>query len=172
MKSEIKSILDNDLYKFSMGYAYMKMYPDAEGTFMFNDRNKTNYCPFTVKLIKNEIEKLELLSLTNEECEWATKNIPYIPQFYWEWLKGFRFDASKVHIDRSPDGELTITVTDKLYKATLYEVPILAIVSSVLNSSYVYDKGTMYSRLKEKIDISNNHQLYFSEFGTRRRFNY
>lgn len=172
MKSEVKSILDNDLYKFSMGYAYMKMYPDAEGTFMFNDRNKTNYCPFTVKLIKNEIEKLELLSLTNEECEWATKNIPYIPQFYWEWLKGFRFDASKVHIDRSPNGELTITVTDKLYKATLYEVPILAIVSSVLNSSYVYDKGTMYSRLKEKIEISNNHQLYFSEFGTRRRFNY
>jgi nicotinate phosphoribosyltransferase len=30
----------------------------------------------------------------------------------------------------------------------------------------------MYSKLKEKIDYSNQHQLYFSEFGTRRRFNY
>ena len=73
---EIKSILDNDLYKFSMGYAYMKMYPDAEGTFVFHDRNNTKYCEFTVQLIKNAIEALQYLTLSDEECEWATKNIP------------------------------------------------------------------------------------------------
>ena len=31
----IKSILDTDLYKFTTSYAYMKLYPDAEGTFEF-----------------------------------------------------------------------------------------------------------------------------------------
>ena len=128
---EIKSILDNDLYKFSMGYAYMKMYPDAEGQFVFINRNKTSYDNFTVQLIKDTIKQLDQLQLTNEECEWATKNIPYIPQFYWEWLKGFRFESDKVNIVRLVDGTLNITVTDKLYKATLYEVPILAIISSI-----------------------------------------
>ena len=39
----IKSILDNDLYKFSMGYAYMKLYPSAEGKFEFNDRNHMKF---------------------------------------------------------------------------------------------------------------------------------
>ena len=36
----IKSILDTDLYKLSMSYAYMKLYPEAEGVFEFCDRNK------------------------------------------------------------------------------------------------------------------------------------
>lgn len=169
---EIKSILDNDLYKFSMGYAYMKMYPDAEGQFVFTDRNKTSYDHFTIQLIKDSIKQLDQLQLTDEECIWATKNIPYIPQFYWEWLKGFRFDSNKVNIVRLVDGSLSLTVTDKLYKATLYEVPILAIISAIRNSTYVYDKGTMYNKLDEKINLSNECQLYFSEFGTRRRFNY
>ena len=39
-KNMIKSILDTDIYKFSMSYAYFKLYPLAEGTFKFNDRNK------------------------------------------------------------------------------------------------------------------------------------
>ena len=39
----IKSILDTDLYKFTTSYAYMKMFPDAEGTFEFCDRDKTVY---------------------------------------------------------------------------------------------------------------------------------
>ena len=35
----ILSILDTDLYKFSTSYAYMKLYPEAEGIFSFTDRN-------------------------------------------------------------------------------------------------------------------------------------
>lgn len=37
----ILSLTDNDLYKFSTSYAYMKLYPEAEGTFSFCDRNNT-----------------------------------------------------------------------------------------------------------------------------------
>ena len=39
----ILSILDTDLYKFSMSYAYFSLYPLAEGTFKFNDRNKEDW---------------------------------------------------------------------------------------------------------------------------------
>ena len=35
----IKSILENDLYKFSQTYYYQIMYPEAIGTFTFKDRN-------------------------------------------------------------------------------------------------------------------------------------
>lgn len=172
MKHAVNSILDNDLYKFSMGYAYMKMYPDAEGTFTFHDRANTSYTAFTAKLIKQEIENLGDLFLTNEEFEWAVKTMPYIPQCYWEWLRGFRFEPSKVNVRIEEDGKLQINVTDKLYKATLYEVPILAIVSEVSLSSFVVNKPDILSRLSNKIELSNSNKLYFSEFGTRRRFNY
>ncbi|MBQ5829575.1 MAG: nicotinate phosphoribosyltransferase, partial [Alistipes sp.] len=36
----IRSILDTDLYKFTTSYAYFKLYPQAIGTFTFNDRAK------------------------------------------------------------------------------------------------------------------------------------
>ena len=36
----IYSILDNDLYKFTVSYAYMVKFPNAECTFTFKDRNK------------------------------------------------------------------------------------------------------------------------------------
>ena len=39
----IQSILDNDLYKFTTSYAYMKMFPHARGVFEFTDRNNTIY---------------------------------------------------------------------------------------------------------------------------------
>lgn len=37
------SIIDQDLYKFTTSYAYMKMFPQATGTFKFYDRNHTKY---------------------------------------------------------------------------------------------------------------------------------
>ena len=40
---------------------------------------------------------LNELALTDEECEWAIANIPYIPRHYWEWLKTFRYDSKKIH---------------------------------------------------------------------------
>ena len=39
----IKSILDTDLYKFTTSYAYMKLFPQARGTFEFIDRDNTEY---------------------------------------------------------------------------------------------------------------------------------
>lgn len=37
------SIIDQDLYKFTTSYAYMKMFPQATGTFKFYDRNHKIY---------------------------------------------------------------------------------------------------------------------------------
>ena len=168
----IASILDNDLYKFSMGYAYMKLYPQAEGRFEFNDRNHTKFGPYILGQLKDEFNKLAALSLSDEELNWAIKTMPYIPAVYWEWLRGFRFDPSKINTHLDEDGHLHIDVSDKLYKVTLYEVPILAIVSETVERVYVLNEADMISRLEKKVALSNEHKLVFSEFGTRRRFSY
>ena len=39
----VKSILDTDLYKFTTSYAYMKLFPQARGTFEFFDRDLAEY---------------------------------------------------------------------------------------------------------------------------------
>ena len=60
----ILSLLDNDLYKFSTSYAYMKLYPEAEGTFSFCDRNNQVFNEEFIKTLNLEFVKLSNHSLT------------------------------------------------------------------------------------------------------------
>ena len=168
----IKSILDNDLYKFSMGHAYMQMYPSAEGKFVFNDRNHMKLSPFFVERLQNEFKHLGELALSDKEMDWAIKAMPYIPACYWEWLKGFRYEPEKINVYLDEESHLQINVTDKLYKVTLYEVPILAIVSEAYNRASIITDHDIIDRLEPKVKLSNENHLVFSEFGTRRRFSY
>lgn len=170
------SLLDTDLYKFSTSWAYMKLYPEAEGTFTFHDRNNTVFDKDFLTELELRLSKMLFKGLMPKEKEWCCKHIPYIPQAYWEWLYGFRFDIDKIKVGLDDEGHLQIEVTDKLYKVTLYEVPILAIVSEAFSSLYADEKDDSFSmdevirRLDAKINIANEHGLKFSEFGTRRRF--
>ena len=167
----IISILDTDLYKFSTSYAYMKLYPEAEGTFAFCDRNKTMMTQELVEAIKIELVKICNLSLTLTEKQWCVKHIPYIPEVYWEWLKGFHFDQDKIIVWVDNESCLRIEVTDKLYKVSLYEVPILAVVSEVYSKSQgMINVSEAIDKLDKKINIANKYNLKFSEFGTRRRY--
>ena len=166
------SILDNDLYKFSTGWAYMKLYPEAEGTFTFTDRGNIEYDSEFISELRLELSKLSSLKLTDQELAWCVKNIPYIPECYWEWLSKFQYNTNIIEVNLDENNHLHIEVTDKLYKVTLYEVPILAIVSELSNKWMKYnpDVISMLKKLDDKINIANENNLKFSEFGTRRRF--
>jgi nicotinate phosphoribosyltransferase len=61
----IKSILDNDLYKFSQTYYYQCIYPEAVGTFTFKDRNNLEFNERFLYSLKNEFMELSKLSLTD-----------------------------------------------------------------------------------------------------------
>lgn len=170
----VRSLLDTDVYKFTTSYAYMKKYPDAEGEFSFIDRNNTEFSIEEIDDLRSHIYRLGELSLTNFEMDWCIKNIPFIPRYYWEWLRGFHFDVKKINVNSDDDGHLQITVYDKLYKVTLYEVPILAIVSEWMSKKYkdTANISNIENVLLEKIAMAGVGQFKFSEFGTRRRFSY
>ena len=169
----IKSILDTDLYKFTTSYAYMKLFPNAMGTFKFVDRDNTKYTDEFVREFKMELCNISRLALTLEESMFMSK-CRFIPKMYWEWLSSFRFDPNVVSVCTDVLGHLHIEVTDHLYKATLYEVPILALVSELRNKmlGYTADINEVINRLIPKIKLSNEYKIKFSEFGTRRRFNF
>ena len=168
----VKTLLDTDLYKFTTSYAYIKLFPSAMGTFSFNDRNRTPYTEEFLQQLKAEIENLSLIRLTKEELEYMTRNCRFLPGVYWEWLSSFRFDADKIDVHLDENRHLHIEVSDFLYKATLYEVPLLALVSEIKNRlhGYVADMDGILRKLADKAELSNRHGIRFSEFGTRRRF--
>ena len=168
----ILSILDTDLFKFSTSNAYFQLYPLAEGTFKFNDRAAEVYDESFLATLREEFAHLERLSLTDEEFAYVTRKIRYIPRNYWEWLRGFRFESGKIEASLDAEGHLQIQVTDSLYKVTLYEVPVLAIVAELRNRwrGVQADIAHALEILDGKIALANENRLIFSEFGTRRRF--
>lgn len=172
----ILSILDTDLYKFSVSYAYFKLYPLAEGTFKFNDRNHEDWrkYPDFMESLKIELQKLGNLALSNDECQWCIQHIPYIPRTYWEWLKSFRFEPERINMWLDADGVFQCEVTDNLYKVTLYEIAVLATYAEVRNritgAQAQLNMATALEKLDDKIEFANNNHLTFAEFGARRRF--
>ena len=169
----INSIFDTDLYKLTTSYAYMKLFPEAEGTFTFCDRDSTEYNEDFLEFLKLELANLSMVRMTKEELNWS-KNIRFIPAFYFEWLNQFRFDFNKIQFWLDDSHHLHVRVTDKLYKVTLYETPILAIVSEVRNRwlNHTANMQEILNKLEAKVLLSNQKQLRFSEFGMRRRFSY
>lgn len=174
----INSMLHNDLYKFSMSNYYIQNFPQASGTFSFHDRNNTEYTLEFVALLKAEFDKLSSLFLQKAEFDWAVKNIPYIPQFYWEWLRSFRYEPNKINMWLDDDKHLHIEVTDLLYKVTFYEIPVLSLVSEVYHKYMKHGfqlrgeiEDAVFPRLDDKIKIAADHNLYFADFGMRRAYN-
>ena len=170
----IHTILDTDLYKFTTSYAYIKLFPYAIGTFSFKDRDETVYTEAFLSKLKVEVANLAKVTLADKELEYMTRNCRFLPPVYWEWLSSFRFQPEKIDIYLDEEHHLNIEITDYLYKSTLYEVPLLAIVSEIKNQTQgnVANPEEIICKLSEKVVLSNEHQLSFSEFGTRRRFSF
>lgn len=146
----IKSILDTDLYKFTTSYAYMKLFPQARGTFEFIDRDNTEYPEDFIERLYLELGSLGMLHLAKDEQEYMNNNCRFIPPVYWEWLSSFKFNSGKIQASLDENGHLHIKVTDYLYKVTLYEVPILAIVSEL--RSRIFDNNCDLADVRERFN--------------------
>lgn len=168
------SIIDTDLYKFTTSYAYMKMFPDAECTFTYTDRNKVKRTEQFLEKFKKALNSLSNIQLTDQEFYWLVTSgkVDFIPMYYWEWLKTFRFDPGKINCYLDDDSVLHVDVTDKCYKCTLYEIPVLYLVPEISNEGKEINWDMTIGRLMEKINLANKEKVMFSEFGTRRRFNH
>lgn len=171
----VYSILDTDLYKFTTSYAYMKLFPNAECTFTFKDRNKIKRDKkFLNRFKKFMREYCENTYMTAPELQWLLEShkIDFIAPYYWEWLWSFQFEYDKMNIYLDEEGVLCIEVTDKCYKASLYEIPCLFAVPEVNNENKPINWERTMDKLAVKVALANKEGMLFSEFGTRRRFNY
>ena len=168
----IQSVLDTDLYKFTTSYAYSKLYPRAYGQFRFIDRGKTTYPQGFAEELKKEIQEMSKLSLTKDEASFLYRELPYLPPTYIDFVRGFRFDPEEVKVEQDAEGHLSIIAEGLLYRVTLWETPILALVSELYykmlgaKPDMEYTERTIISKARKLAE----HGITFSMFGMRRRF--
>jgi nicotinate phosphoribosyltransferase len=95
----INSILDNDLYKFTMQMAVLELFPKAEAEYRFTNRGSQRFSAEFVEELERIIgEKISKLKLTEEEYYWLSEHCPYLKPMYLEYLKNFRFKPGEVKV--------------------------------------------------------------------------
>jgi len=104
MKAIINHFTDNDLYTFTCMYYILQKYPRAETEYCFFDRNRTCYPQGFDQLLREQLEHLEEVVITDEERAFMTRMFPFLP--YWfinVFLRGYRFNSKELTITQDEE---------------------------------------------------------------------
>ena len=175
MKNIIESLLETDLYKFSMGQAIYHNFPDYTTTWSFKCRNTdVKFTPEMVEEIKRQIYAYCDLNFNEDELAYLA-GIKWIKKSYVDFLRLWHPRYEDFTIGTDAECGLTIETNGTWLNTSMYEIPTLAIVNEVyFRMAYDYDE--LYSSFEEKLDekieklTSGTYKIgAFSEFGIRRR---
>ena len=173
VKPIITSLLDTDLYKYTMQQVMFSCYPEAMGKMSF--RCRSGQLNLDLLELRHQIDLLAELSLTEEELLWLGK-LPFITPEFVHWLRRFRLDPKAVHIAET-GGHVDISVAGNWAEITHFEIFILAIVSELHCRRHFGGKPERSGELRLqtkiqqfKVDLGDNADFNLVDFGTRRRF--
>ncbi|HEY3461244.1 MAG TPA: nicotinate phosphoribosyltransferase, partial [Casimicrobiaceae bacterium] len=172
----IESLLDTDLYKFTMMQVVLHHFPTAQVEYRFKCRNGgVDLTPY-VGEIRREIADLCKLRFTRRELDYL-RSWRFFKSDYVDLLGLFQLDERFIHVSPLQDrtGEIDITIKGPWLHTIMFEVPVLAIVSEVYNRSVhpQPDFAEGERRLAKKIEQLNgvpDPAFRIADYGTRRRF--
>ncbi len=172
----ITSLLDTDLYKFSMMQVVLHHFPSAQVNYRYKCRTpKINLQPY-IEEIKEEIHQLCQLRFTPEELNYLGK-LRFIKSDFIDFLRLFYLPEHCICVQKSSiPGEISVFVSGPWLHTILFEIPVLAIINEVYfrNTQKPLNLKEGRKRLKSKMDlVRNNPELSdfrVAEYGTRRRF--
>ena len=175
MEQIITSLLETDMYKFSMGQAIYHHYPEYMTTWDFKCRNKdVHFTKEMVDEIRRQIRLYCHLRFKEDELKYLD-DIKWIKGSYVNFLRLWRPNYADFTIDNKAECGLRITTKGTWLNTSMYEIPTLAIVNEVyFRMHYDYDElmKQFSAKLEEKIGWLKE-GVYnlgsFSEFGLRRR---
>lgn len=173
----IESLLDTDLYKFTMMQCVLHQFQGAEVSYRFRCRTPgVDLSPYADE-IRDEV--MHLCTLTFKDAELAyLGGLRFIKSDFVDFLSLFHLKDKYIRVTKDPacDFGLSIEITGPWLHTILFEIPILAIVNEVYfrHIAPVPDEAEGMRRLRAKIALLKNEpdnaDLRVSDFGTRRRF--
>ena len=169
----ITSLLDTDLYKFTMMQVVLHQFPGAEVEYRFKCRNKANLAPY-VDEIRDEIRGLCSLHFKDAELAFL-KSMRFIKSDFIDFLGLFRLNEKYVSVTALPTGEIEVSIKGPWLHTILFEIPVLAIINEVYFRNTQKQPGLAEgrARLTAKIALlqaDGLQALRIADYGTRRRF--
>lgn len=172
----IRSLLDTDLYKFTMMQVVLHHFPEAQVEYRFKCRTPdVDLTPYIAE-IEREISGLCGLRFVRRELEYL-RGWRFLKSDFVDLLGLFHLQDRFVDVRPSAtaSNEIEITIIGPWLHTILFEVPVLAIVSEVYfrNTQPRPDLAEGRRRLSAKIEQINavpDPEFRVADYGTRRRF--
>jgi nicotinate phosphoribosyltransferase len=174
----ITSLLDTDLYKFTMMQAVLHQFPGAQVEYRFQCRNAASPGVSPLAPMVNEIreEIRALCSLRFQDAELTyLQSMRFIKSDFVDFLGLFRLNEKYVTVTALPSGEIEVAIKGPWLHTIPFEIPILAIINEVYfrNTQKLPDVMEGRRRLDVKIEQLKGEglsALKIADYGTRRRF--
>ncbi len=170
----LTSLLDTDLYKFTMMQVVLHQFPGAQVEYRFKCRNPGVALAPYVNEIREEIRHLCSLRFADPELAYL-RSLRFIKSDFVDFLGLFRLNEKYIEVTALPSGEIDIVIRGPWLHTILFEIPVLAIVNEVYfrNTAPRPDFEEGRRRLERKIDqlqAEGLGELKIADYGTRRRF--
>ncbi len=179
----ITSLLDTDLYKFTMMQVVLHQFPGAQVEYKFKCRNPdidastgqaSRNLAVHVSEIRDEIRSLCSLHFQDAELAYL-QSLRFIKSDFVDFLGLFKLNEKYITVTALPSGEIDITIRGPWLHTILFEIPVLAIVNEVYfrNTQKLPDLLEGRKRLDVKIgqlQADGLSDLKIADYGTRRRF--
>ena len=180
----IHSLLDTDLYKFTMLQVVLHQFPQAHGVYEFRCRNLEE-AVYPLVEIRNELEEeldaLCTLRFTPDELNYL-RSLRFIKSDFVDYLELFQLKRRFIKVSVDEQNRLGIRVEGPIIQAMFFEIFVLAIVNELyfrrLETPEVLAEGER--RLQAKAELLSGYSaaqepedppFLVSDFGTRRRYN-
>lgn len=172
----IQSLLDTDLYKFTMMQVVLHHFPGAQVEYRFKCRTEGVDLTSHLEEIGREVADLCQLRFRDAELAYL-RGLRFMKSDFVDFLGLFQFNRKYIHLaPLGKTGEIDITIGGPWLHTILYEIPVLAIVSEVYfrRTQPGAELAEGRKRLAQKIalvrKVEPELEFRVSDFGTRRRF--
>ncbi|WP_348699836.1 nicotinate phosphoribosyltransferase [Duganella fentianensis] len=175
----VRSLLETDLYKFTMWQALLHGHPNSHTEYEFVCRNQPAYplCELRAEL-ERELDHLCSMSFSDEELRYL-RTLRYIKSDFVDFLTVFRFQRRFISVGTEGD-TLTIRASGPQVHVMGFEIYVLYIVNELyfrrFDQAAALAEGR--TRLQAKVAAlkafgqqpARRNPFEFSDFGTRRRY--
>lgn len=179
----IKSLLDTDLYKFTMLQVVLHKFPQTHSVYAFRCRNlKDTAYPLSTLLdeVNSELDALCELRFTADELQYL-RGLRFIKSDFVDYLELFQLKRRFIKATIDTEGRLDIRIEGPMIQAMMFEIFVLAIVNELyfsrLDQQSAWQVGEQ--RLNDKLLLLQDYHrqmtaydvpFLVSDFGTRRRY--
>ncbi|VTU38586.1 Nicotinate phosphoribosyltransferase 2 [Variovorax sp. PBS-H4] len=170
----IHSLLDTDLYKFTMMQVVLHHFPGARVEYRFKCRNAGIDLAQFASQIREEVRHLCSLQFRDAELNYL-RSMRFIKSDFVDFLGLFRLNEKYIKITPLASGELDIRIEGPWLHTILFEIPVLAIVNEVYFRSTQAHPDTAEGRRRLETKLTQLQgpgleDLKIADYGTRRRF--